>query len=39
MIWERVLARFSDWELTGDPVTWSTPFLRGVASLPVRFSA
>jgi len=39
VIWERVLARFSDWELTGDPVTWSTPFLRGVASLPVRFSA
>jgi cytochrome P450 len=38
-IWERVFARFKDWELTGDPVTWSNPFLRGVASLPVRFSA
>jgi len=38
-IWERVLARFSDWELAGEPVTWSNPFLRGVASLPIRFQA
>jgi cytochrome P450 len=38
-IWERVLARFGDWELTGQPVTWSNPFLRGVASLPIRFDA
>ena len=38
-IWERLLARFSDWELAGDPVTWSNPFLRGVASLPIRFQA
>ncbi len=38
-IWERVLARFSDWELTGDPVTWSTPFLRGVTSLPTVFQS
>jgi cytochrome P450 len=37
VIWERVLARFGDWELAGEPVTWSNPFLRGVASLPVRF--
>jgi cytochrome P450 len=36
-IWERLLARFSDWELPGEPVTWSNPFLRGVASLPIRF--
>jgi cytochrome P450 len=38
-IWERLLARFSDWELAGEPVTWSNPFLRGVASLPIRFQA
>jgi cytochrome P450 len=38
-IWQRVLARFSDWELAGEPVTWSNPFLRGVTSLPVRFLA
>jgi cytochrome P450 len=37
-IWERVLSRFGDWELTAEPVTWSTPFLRGVTSLPVRFT-
>ncbi len=36
-IWERVLARFGDWELTGEPVTWSNPFLRGVTSLPITF--
>ena len=36
-IWERVLARFSDWELTGEPVPWSTPFLRGMTSVPIRF--
>lgn len=38
-IWQQLLARFSDWELTGEPVTWSNPFLRGVTSLPVRFTA
>lgn len=38
-IWERLLARFSDWELTAEPTTWSNPFLRGVASLPIRFTA
>jgi cytochrome P450 len=36
-IWERVLARFGDWELAAQPVTWSTPFLRGLTSLPVVF--
>lgn len=38
-IWERLLDRFSDWELTGEPVTWSNPFLRGIGSLPIRFTA
>jgi cytochrome P450 len=38
-IWERLLARFSDWELAADPVTWSNPFLRGVTSLPISFQA
>ena len=36
-IWERVLGRFRDWELVGEPETFSTPFLRGVTSLPLRF--
>ena len=36
-IWERVLARFSDWELAGEPVPWSNPFLRGMTSVPIRF--
>jgi cytochrome P450 len=39
VIWERVLARFSDWELTGPPQTWRTPFLRGVSSLPIKFDS
>jgi cytochrome P450 len=38
-IWERVLARFSDWELAGEPETFSSPFIRGVRSLPIRFSS
>jgi cytochrome P450 len=38
-IWERLLARFSDWQLVGEPVTWSNTLVRGVRSLPVRFRA
>jgi len=38
-IWERVLARFGDWELAGEPKIWSNPFLRGVTTLPVTFKA
>jgi cytochrome P450 len=37
MIWERVLARFPDWELAGDPQRWANPFLQGLSSLPLRF--
>jgi len=39
IIWERILARFTDWELTSAPVTFSTPFIRGVVSMPLRFEA
>jgi linalool 8-monooxygenase len=38
-IWERILARFSDWELAGEPETFSSPFIRGVLSLPISFSS
>ncbi len=37
-IWERILARFDDWELAGTPQPFSTPFIRGMLSLPLRFS-
>jgi cytochrome P450 len=37
MIWERVLARFPDWEMAGDPQRWANPFLQGLSSLPLRF--
>jgi cytochrome P450 len=38
-IWERLLIRFADWELAGEPVPWSNPFLRGMTSVPIRFEA
>jgi cytochrome P450 family 109 len=38
-VWERVVARFSDWELSGAPEPFSTPFIRGMVSLPLRFAA
>jgi cytochrome P450 len=37
MIWERVLARFPDWELAGEPQRWANPFLQGLGALPLRF--
>lgn len=36
-VWERILARFDDWELVGEPETFSTPFIRGVVSMPMTF--
>jgi cytochrome P450 len=36
MIWERVLARFPDWELAGEPQRWANPFLQGLGKLPLR---
>jgi cytochrome P450 len=36
-IWERLLERFPSWEMAGEPVISSTPFLRALVSLPVRF--
>ena len=38
-IFERLLARFPDWELAGPPVRWATPFLQGMGRLPLRFPA
>lgn len=38
-IFERLLARFPDWELAGPPRRWGTPFLQGMTSLPLRFSS
>ena len=37
VIWEGLVARFSDWELVGAPKIWSTPHLQGMTSLPLRF--
>jgi cytochrome P450 len=37
MIFERLLARFPEWELAGVPQRWANPFLQGLSALPVRF--
>lgn len=37
VIWERILARFTSWELTAAPQTFSTPFIRGVTGMPLVF--
>jgi cytochrome P450 len=39
IIFERLLARFPDWQLAGEPVRWANPFLQGLGTLPLRFSA
>lgn len=37
MIFERLLARFPDWDLAGPVQRWANPFLQGLGTLPVRF--
>jgi cytochrome P450 len=37
MIFERLLARFPDWELVGSAQRWANPFLQGLSTLPVKF--
>jgi cytochrome P450 len=37
-IFERVLARFPDWELAGASHRWASPFLQGMSTLPLRFN-
>ena len=39
MIFERLLARFPDWELAGTPRRWANPFLQGLGALPLRFQS
>jgi cytochrome P450 len=39
MIFERLLDRFPNWELTGAPDRWGTPFLQGMTRLPLRFAS
>jgi cholest-4-en-3-one 26-monooxygenase len=39
IIFERLLARFPDWELAGAPQRWANPFLQGLGTLPVRFQS
>jgi cytochrome P450 len=39
IIFERLLARFPDWELAGAPQRWANPFLQGLGTLPVRFGS
>ena len=38
IIFERLLARFPNLELAGDPVRWANPFLQGLSTLPLRFN-
>jgi cytochrome P450 len=38
-IFERLLARFSDWELAGPAERWGTPFLQGMSALPLTFGS
>jgi cytochrome P450 len=38
IIFERLLARFPDWEVDGPAPRWATPFLQGMSSLPLRFT-
>jgi cytochrome P450 len=37
-IFERVLARFPDWELAGASHRWASPFLQGMSTLPLKFN-
>jgi cytochrome P450 len=37
VVFERLLARFPDWELAGAPQRWANPFLQGLGTLPLRF--
>jgi cytochrome P450 len=37
IIFERLLARFPDWELAAPPQRWANPFLQGLGRLPLRF--
>jgi cytochrome P450 len=39
IIFERLLARYPNWELAGEAQRWANPFLQGLGTLPVRFSA
>jgi cytochrome P450 len=38
-IFERVLARFPEWEITGDATRWANPFLQGMSNLPLTFQS
>jgi cytochrome P450 len=37
VIYEHVLARFPNWEQAGPPQRWSSPFIQGMTSLPLKF--
>jgi cytochrome P450 family 109 len=37
VVLERLLARFPDWELTGEPTPIVSPFVQGIAKLPLTF--
>jgi cytochrome P450 len=37
IIFERLLARFPDWELAATPTRWANPFLQGLGTLPLTF--
>src|SRR5262249_45994866 len=37
VIYEHLLSRFPNWELAGPPQRWSSPFIQGMTSLPLKF--
>jgi cytochrome P450 len=39
IVFERVLARFAEWDVAGPAQRWSNPFIQGMSGLPVRFQA
>jgi cytochrome P450 len=38
IVFERLLARFPDWEPAGEFRRWANPFLQGLGTLPLRFA-
>ena len=38
IVLERLLARFPEWEITGNATRWANPFLQGMGTLPLTFS-
>jgi cytochrome P450 len=37
VVYERLIPRFSEWELAGPAQRWANPFIQGMTRLPLRF--